>query len=50
MNCTNLICRVETSEKIELDENGNPNSFSCNSWDNLEMIGRKLVRGYTNSL
>ncbi len=43
MNCTNVSCRVEQSEKVGLDELGQPEGSSCVSWDNPELVGRQLV-------
>ncbi len=42
-NCTNGSCRVETCEKIGLDELGKSQGSNCLSWNNYELIGRQRV-------
>lgn len=41
--CLNGSCRVETSEKIGLDEFGKPNGTNCSGWYNAEIIGKSKV-------
>lgn len=43
MNCANGSCRVEYSEKIGVDEFGNPQGSKCIGWFNAELIGRSKV-------
>lgn len=43
LNCTNGCCKVETSEKIGLDEFGHPVGSSCIAWENSELVGRSKV-------
>lgn len=42
-NCTNGSCRVESSEKIGVDEFGEPQGNQCVGWFNAELIGRSKV-------
>ncbi len=42
-NCTNGSCRVETCEKIGLDELDKSQGSNCLSWNNYELIGRQKV-------
>lgn len=42
-NCTNGSCRVESSEKIGVDEFGEPQGSQCVGWFNAELIGRSKV-------
>ena len=41
--CTNQSCRVETYEKIGLDEFGKPQGSSCIGWKNDHIIGEYKV-------
>ena len=43
-NCTSGSCKVESYEKVGLDEFGNSQGSSCLGWQNAELIGRQLVK------
>lgn len=49
-NCTNDSCRIETREKIGLDEFGKPQGSSCFSWNNPELIGKQLILKKPNNI
>lgn len=40
VTCTNGLCRVEADEKLGVDENGNPEGYTCLGWNNDKMIGQ----------
>ncbi len=42
-NCTNGSCKVETCEKIGLDELGQSQGSNCLEWNNYELIGRQRI-------
>lgn len=44
MNCMNQCCRVESSEKVGLDETGKPQGSECIRWNNPELIGRLILK------
>ena len=48
LNCTNGRCRIETSEKIGLEENGKPQGSECIGWFNKELIGKSKVLRITD--
>ena len=43
ITCTNGSCRVESYEKIGLNEFGEPQGSKCAQWFNAELIGRSKV-------
>lgn len=50
INCTNGSCRIETCEKVGLDEFGKPQGSSCLSWNNPELIGKQLILKKSNNI
>lgn len=42
-NCLNDHCKLESFEKIGLDELKNPQGSDCLGWSNPELVGRQLI-------
>lgn len=42
-NCTNGNCKVETNDKLGLDEDNNPKGYKCVSWKNDLLVGKSKV-------